>query len=139
MLIMFLMYSKDLALRPRIAGMLIFALACMWLVANGRNWPRLVAAVGYSNPALFTCSRVPQLVQNCRQGHTGQIAPLTFALQWAGNLARIFSTIHVMKGDPVVLLGHSVGALLNSAMLLQVARYRRVTRALLAKGNGGCV
>ena len=38
-------------------------------------------------------SKLPQVIQNFRQGHTGQLALLTVALSFGGNLARVATTV----------------------------------------------
>lgn len=74
------------------------------------------------------------MLLNHRQGHTGQLAPATYAMQLSGNAARLFTTVHGLGADPVVLAQHGSTALLNAVVLLQMARYRRVT-AVLSTGR----
>src|SRR5690349_625782 len=46
---------------------------------------------------IFTSSRVPQIYSNFRAGSTGQLAFLTFFLNFIGSLARIFTTMQETK------------------------------------------
>ena len=40
---------------------------------------------------LLLISRLPQIYQNARQGHTGMLATPTYALNTLGSLARVFT------------------------------------------------
>lgn len=63
-------------------------------------------------------SRVPQLVMNWRAKSTGELAPVTLALQLLGNIARIFTTI-IQVRDPVILISFMSATILNGALFLQ--------------------
>merc|ERR1719382_926104 len=105
------------------------ALASGMLASLAAELPRqLVALVGLAPAGLIIVARLPQVLLNHRQGHTGQLAPVTFALQLAGNAARVFTVLHDLGGDPVVLAQHGSAGLLNAIILAQIARYRRATK-----------
>ena len=42
---------------------------------------------------LLLISRLPQIYQNARQGHTGMLATPTYALNTLGSLARVFTIL----------------------------------------------
>ena len=42
---------------------------------------------------LLLISRLPQIYQNARQGHTGMLAMPTYALNTLGSLARVFTIL----------------------------------------------
>jgi len=67
-------------------------------------------------------ARVPQILLNSRQQHTGQLAFLSFALAFLGNLARVFTTI-VKLSDPLTLASHAIAASLNGVIVGQVLMY----------------
>lgn len=66
--------------------------------------------------ALMLFGRLPQIVQNLRQGHTGQLSLITYLLNVAGNAARIGTTLQELD-DKMVLLT-SISALVQNGVLL---------------------
>ena len=64
-------------------------------------------------------ARVPQILLNSRQKHTGQLALASFALAFLGNVARIFTTL-VKVADPLMLASHSIAAALNGTLVFQI-------------------
>jgi len=73
--------------------------------------------------ALGFFSRLPQIVQNMRQGHTGQLAPSTYVLNTLGAAARIFTTLQELD-DPLALIGAVMAFLQNAAIVAQMVMYR---------------
>jgi len=67
-------------------------------------------------------ARVPQIILNHRQKHTGQLAFLSFALAFLGNLARVFTTL-VKLSDPLTLASHLIAATLNGIIVGQILFY----------------
>jgi mannose-P-dolichol utilization defect protein 1 len=127
--------DQAIALRPRLFTLVACEAASVLLLAS--NPPEcVVVAIGLTPTMLFVLARIPQLVLNCKQGHTGALAPATYLLQLLGNLARVTTTVHLLQADLVALLQHASAATLNVMILLQMVRYRRVTRIVLAKS--GC-
>ncbi|KAG9412104.1 Mannose-P-dolichol utilization defect 1 protein [Aphanomyces cochlioides] len=81
---------------------------------------------------LSVAARIPQIISNFRQGHTGQLAFLTLFLNFGGSAARLFTTLQE-TGDQVVLLGFAISMLLNGTLLTQILIYWKATDAVLAK------
>lgn len=79
------------------------------------------------------CARVPQIMKNFSQGHTGQLAAATLVLNFAGILARIF-TASQDTGDSVVIMCHSLSSLVTGTLLFQVFTYPKA-EALEKKKN----
>lgn len=74
--------------------------------------------------ALTLGSRLPQIIQNVRQGHTGQLALVTYLLTTLGGFARIFTTLQEID-DRLTLAQVMLNFLQNSVILLQIAMYSR--------------
>lgn len=126
-LFLFWWLADGIDLQPRL-GALVAVLVVAFL-ANVIEVPTaVIAVIGLSPAGLFVVARVPQVLMNYQQGHTGQLAPATFALQLAGNAARLFTVLHDLGGDPVCLAQHGSAALLNAIILAQVVKYRRVNK-----------
>lgn len=131
LLLLFWSLKPDIKMRRRVFCVGLWLFGSVWLFAA--TVPHVVvSALGCSPTALFILARLPQIALNARQGHTGHLAPATIALQLAGNLARMFTTLQLLAGDPVVLASQVAPAVLNSILLMQISRYRLVTRAIVA-------
>ena len=76
-------------------------------------------------------ARIPQMVSNFANGHTGQLALITYALNFLGSLARVFTTMAKVN-DPLLVLGFVVGAVLNGVILLQILAYWSNTSKVMA-------
>jgi len=77
-------------------------------------------------------SRVPQIVANFQQKHTGVLSIITQTLQVLGNLARL-GTVAVETNDPVTLLSYVFALALNGILLGQVIMYWSNTKAEMNK------
>eukprot|EP00921_Rhytidocystis_pertsovi_P011543 GHVQ01018659.1.p1 GENE.GHVQ01018659.1~~GHVQ01018659.1.p1 ORF type:complete len:251 (+),score=27.01 GHVQ01018659.1:190-942(+) len=62
-------------------------------------------------------ARVPQIYQNIKQQHTGQLSLLTMSMMLGGNLARLATVISLR--DPILLAANSIAAVTNAIPLLQ--------------------
>lgn len=133
-LIMYWMFDASVHKPSRlIQVMILVVMSCCLLASNASD--SVISVIGLLPACLSIAARVPQIALNHQQGHTGQLAPATFALQLAGCLARLFTTIHVLLGDPVVLFGHGSSAILNLIILLQIFKHRRATLVLTSSSK----
>jgi mannose-P-dolichol utilization defect 1 len=78
-------------------------------------------------------ARVPQIWKNIKQGHTGQLAFLTFFLSFGGNAARVFTSYSSKNLDKVVLASHIAAAVFNGTLTFQVLYYTKSTKSALRK------
>ena len=65
---------------------------------------------------------VPQILTNFRNGHTGQLALVTWVLNFLGALARVFTTLQEVD-DVLVLAGFVAGASLSFIIIVQIFLY----------------
>lgn len=82
--------------------------------------------------------RLPQIVLNIRRGNSGELSITTSALNLAGNMARMFTTL-VLTQDSLLLIANAVQGVLNTVLLWQTALsayQRRQQRLLQAKEDG---
>ena len=82
---------------------------------------------------LVLAARVPQIVANFQQGHTGQLSAVTIVLLFAGSLARVFTTVVEAGADWGLLVNYGIGAICSGTLLAQIAWYASAT-ALLRQG-----
>eukprot|EP01087_Luapelamoeba_hula_P007334 TRINITY_DN1796_c1_g1_i1.p1 TRINITY_DN1796_c1_g1~~TRINITY_DN1796_c1_g1_i1.p1 ORF type:complete len:273 (-),score=49.08 TRINITY_DN1796_c1_g1_i1:140-922(-) len=80
---------------------------------------------------LTIVSRVPQIYQNMRDGNTGQLSLITWGLNGAGSLARVFTTLAEVR-DPLILSGFVCAAFLNLVVVAQIFYYWGATQKALA-------
>ena len=76
---------------------------------------------------LLLFSRLPQIWQNLRQGHTGVLAFPTYLLTTLGGLARVFMILQEVD-DKLVLAGAVSAFAQNGTILLQMILYRAANR-----------
>jgi len=68
---------------------------------------------------LMLFGRLPQILQNARQGHTGTLSIITYSLNFLGGLARIFTVLQELD-DPLVLTSASSAVLQNAILVAQI-------------------
>ncbi|KJE94517.1 hypothetical protein CAOG_05150 [Capsaspora owczarzaki ATCC 30864] len=67
---------------------------------------------------VFAVSKIPQILTNFRNGHTGQLSAVTLSMNLGGSLGRVFTTLKQVS-DPIVL----ASSFFNSVLVLQLALY----------------
>lgn len=73
--------------------------------------------------ALFSVSaRVPQIITNFKQGHTGQLSLISWSFSLAGSTIRIFTTLAEVH-DTFILLMFLSGFICNLTLVLQILLY----------------
>lgn len=89
-----------------------------------------VEALYLATIPIFCVGRVPQIIKNFVNGHTGALAMFPLVLAVVGAAARIFTTLQETS-DSNVLLGYVLGGGLNTILLLQILFYWSATDAKL--------
>lgn len=84
------------------------------------------------NLPIFLLSKAPQIVANQRSGTTGQLSVVTAFLNFAGSLARVFTTLQEVN-DTLVLVGFLLGVTLNAIILAQIIVFWKRTEQSLQK------
>ncbi|KAG0348923.1 hypothetical protein BG004_003640 [Podila humilis] len=67
-------------------------------------------------------SKVPQIIENYKNGSTGQLSAFTVFNYFAGSLARVYTTMTEVD-DPIILAGFLLSTLFNCVLALQMALY----------------
>jgi len=67
-------------------------------------------------------SRVPQIRLNYQEKSTGNLSFLTFFLNFAGAVARVFTTLQELD-EPLFLVGYLSSTILNGTILCQIIYY----------------
>ncbi len=116
----------DVSIPARVAGS-AFLVGISRLILTGSLPHDYVYLLGACPIVLSIWSRLPQILLNFRQGHTGQLALLTFGLSGLGNLARVFTTLKQTPDDTVSLISMLVSAILNFTLVLQIIVFWKAT------------
>lgn len=93
-----------------------------------RAWP--ACQDSHALPALAPA----QILQNFASKSTGQLSLITYALNWAGASARIFTSIQEGAGAAMVR-GSAISALLNFVVVAQILAYGNKAARAQAKAK----
>eukprot|EP01006_Ploeotia_vitrea_P017990 TRINITY_DN49245_c0_g1_i1.p1 TRINITY_DN49245_c0_g1~~TRINITY_DN49245_c0_g1_i1.p1 ORF type:complete len:246 (+),score=131.80 TRINITY_DN49245_c0_g1_i1:41-778(+) len=131
-LIVFLVYYYRKAIGAKfIIGSVLYFAGTVAMLNGSLVTVEIMAALQMSTIPIFAASRLPQIWQNFRNGHTGKLALITVFLAWAGSCARTFTTLQEVD-DQLVLIGYLSGMALNGVLLLQIMWYWSATNKALA-------
>lgn len=103
-----------------VVGTVAFVVYCWWLSSShcSMNVLRMLQASTISIVAIG--GRIPQIVLNIRRGNSGELSITTSALNLAGNMARMFTTL-VLTQDSLLFIANAVQGVLNTVLLWQTA------------------
>lgn len=90
------------------------------------------------NLALMMYARVAQIVNNFRQGTTGQLSSITTGLTFIGSVARIFTTMTEAGGDILLLASFGISTALSGTLLFQVPPLLSAAHSLSLIVDGSC-
>jgi len=93
----------------------------VFLVCLGYVLPEKISELAfvYTNTPVIILSRLPQIYENFTRGNTGALSLITYFLQFAGSLARVFTTLQ-QTGDIVSLIGYATASMLNGIIFFQI-------------------
>ncbi|KAL8023836.1 putative mannose-P-dolichol utilization defect 1 protein [Plasmopara halstedii] len=124
-------YTPKIPVSTRLGLVVVFTVMAlgMYTIPEDHQW--LLASAGIP---VSVVARIPQILSNFKQGHTGQLALITLVLNLAGSIARLFTTMEE-TGDPVMIAGFGVGILLNGTLVLQVLLFWGATEKALTQAK----
>ena len=103
-------------------------LAVAGTAAAGGAPAEALALAQAGSTVLNTAALLPQLVLNAERGSPGGYSPLTAGLACGGCSIRLFTTVQLTSGDPLLLAGYGLGLALNAAVLAQIFYYGAVVQ-----------
>eukprot|EP01068_Selenidium_serpulae_P011350 Selendium_serpulae@DN5644_c2_g1_i1.p1 len=110
----------------------------MSLLLGGFMPSSLNKVVGFAPTPIAVAAKVPQVISNYRQGHTGQLSFLTLLLSFTGCAARLVTTLALVD-DPIVLMTWTLSTIANGIPMMQILLYWDNTTKVLneqqAKGD----
>merc|ERR1711972_343771 len=123
------MGEHKLAVAPRAAGVLAIFGVVIYL-SQGLLPEALLPALGLVQSGLGAIARVPQIILNFKQGHTGNQSVITWGLSLGGNIVRVITTL-VDVNDIVTLAGHAIAGVLNFTLVAQIFLFYSNTQKVL--------
>mmetsp|Transcript_31957 Transcript_31957/g.74845 ORF Transcript_31957/g.74845 Transcript_31957/m.74845 type:complete len:231 (+) Transcript_31957:76-768(+) len=121
----------ELALLPRIFGAVLVLGSLLGLLL-GMLPVQYLPVLGLVPAFLGSIARVPQIILNFRQGHTGNQSVITWGLSAAGNAIRVVTTLAGVD-DLITLFGHLLAGVLNVTLVLQILFYWQRTQEVIWK------
>ena len=82
---------------------------------------------------LMLFGRLPQIVPNVRQGHTGRLSLITYALNFLGGAARVFTVLTELD-DKIALTSAVSGVVQNGILVAQILLLGGIQTELPKKG-----
>uniref|UniRef100_A0A0G4HN12 Mannose-P-dolichol utilization defect 1 protein homolog n=1 Tax=Chromera velia CCMP2878 TaxID=1169474 RepID=A0A0G4HN12_9ALVE len=124
-------YAKkgNLVLR---ASFIFSVVGIVYILQNGLFPEEYLWALGLSPTPIIIVARMPQVIMNFQQGHTGLQSVVTAAANFLGNIARVATTL-AQVDDPVMLTSYVVCTVINGVLFFQIVFYWSATKAVLAK------
>ncbi|OWZ08290.1 Mannose-P-dolichol utilization defect 1 protein [Phytophthora megakarya] len=130
-LLLWAFYTPKIPVSSRFGLVVVFAALAVGMFSIPDEYQWLLASAGIP---VSIVARIPQILSNFKQGHTGQLALVTLVLNFAGSIARAFTTMQE-TGDPVQVAGFGVATLLNGTLVLQVLLFWGATNKALAQAS----
>jgi mannose-P-dolichol utilization defect protein 1 len=115
--LLFWVYGR-VAYAPRLLALLFLYALVTTFAVHGLS-PSALYFLASLPITLNLLARLPQIALNFRTRATGQLAFLTFFLSFAGNCARVATTLATIS-DSATLAGHLVAAALNGTIVAQI-------------------
>jgi len=127
--VMFWFFSEDPpAIVARILGT-VCAVFFVGFVLLDKFPKETLPALGIVPTLLGAAARVPQIIMNLRQGHTGALSIIPWTMAMAGNSVRIITTLAAID-DIITLAGPVVAFVLNGTLVVQIFCYKDRTKAV---------
>lgn len=136
MMIVGLMWTYGKTKTPAKVGLVIayvvFAGALVGMAASTR--PDKLVALPVAANIIGQAGKLPQIVANARNKHTGPASFITQLMLFLGAVARVFTTMTEMN-DPVTLAGFLSSVTLQGILLAQMLAFWANTKHVLAKAK----
>lgn len=103
----------------------VYLSVAVWALASPPDWPygptsEQIALGQGASATLNTIALLPQLQQNFRRKTAGDYSAITASLASVGCAARLFTTVQLAGGDPLLLWSFGTALVLNASLLGQI-------------------
>jgi len=130
-LALFWKLTDNLNMLPRLVGVVMTG-TVLAILKMGMLPEAVMPILGLLPTVLGSVSRVPQILMNFQQKHTGSLSIFTWGLSSVGNVVRIATTLLTLS-DGITLFGHSVAGVLNLTLVFQILLYWQATAEFRSK------
>lgn len=133
LIVLLFWYYSSVEERPGIGQMIFLPLLACGMVVGMLNLPGEWWWILPSVSSVFNImSRIPQIATNFTNKHTGQLSVVTWFLQLAGSLGRMFTSLQEKgisdSSRPYIVGGQVVAVTLNVLVLTQIIFYWKETK-----------
>jgi len=118
---------------PRASLFTIIQMVCLGAIATAICLVCPIDLLGFSPIPLMLIARVPQVMENHKNKHTGTLSIISLVLSLGGAVARVFTTIIEIGFDISLLATYGLSILVNGTLALQILVYAKNTKKLLKK------
>lgn len=108
--------------KKNLGYLLASVVAFMVIFNKGLISSTLLQVLQTSTIGITIASRLPQIFSNIKNGNTGELSVITVFFQFAGSLARVFTTIQEVD-DYLVMSGNIIATSLNTVLFFQMIYY----------------
>lgn len=126
--------KQPINLKPRITLLMIYLSTLATVLVQGAErtlgGEKGLSILGLVPMVVGTGSRIPQIIANFKQGHTGTLSVITWGLSMAGNLLRVVTTLALVD-DVVTLFGHVAALATNVLLVGQILFFWNKTQKVL--------
>ncbi|GBF91043.1 hypothetical protein Rsub_03899 [Raphidocelis subcapitata] len=136
LLLLALLYRFSRAPAGRVAAVAALLMGALFAVASGRLNRASVGALYDVNNFVMLAARVPQIAKNFTSKSTGQLSIVTFGVNTAGCVARLFTTAQD-GGGPAMMRSYALSLLMNATLVAQILIYgnKGAVKAPATKGG----
>lgn len=115
-------YNKDVGIFEKVGLFIFYVVYFTFLVTDVYVPVHLWTLLTNSSILIFICARGPQIIENFKNKSTGQLAFITFLLNFLGSSARIFTVLK--ETEDVFLLSTTLTAVtINFILTFQIILY----------------
>ncbi|CAM9909934.1 unnamed protein product [Discosporangium mesarthrocarpum] len=118
-------YMEKPPSRPVLVGLVALFIGIAVICINLP--PDMLRLLPFTNLPLIILCKIPQILTNFKNGHTGKLAAVTVTMNFVGTLLRILTTIQEVGWDFSLLSQHILSVLLNCMLFLQILAFWTAT------------
>jgi mannose-P-dolichol utilization defect 1 len=119
LILLYWKFSKSIGLKRRMTSLAFIYVGIAYAFKHENFIARIQPSLVIASIFLGMSSRLPQIILNFRQGHTGQLALVSFFLSFAGSAARMTTSL-LQNGDKMLFLQYFLLTFLNLTLVLQI-------------------
>ncbi|XP_013771676.1 mannose-P-dolichol utilization defect 1 protein homolog [Limulus polyphemus] len=113
--------------------LIVFTTLC-YILGSGFTPINILSFLQLASVPVVISGKLVQVVENYKNGHTGQLSAITVSLLFLGSSARIFTSIQE-TGDWLIIFNYISAAVVNFFLVFQMVLYWNVVPQKLKKSD----